>query len=148
MKVLYFPTHWSEIVFCEAPVGTAMFWPKEHGLSGGAAKGRWKVLTPVKDGLPPRTRVVCVVEEVAQEKFGDALRGVFARLSSRRKREGVLGVLLKDDPYKVPETGELLYCVGFFHVPAAEAWEEGLSSMNKPPEGFPTRVMDRSRAAL
>jgi len=142
VRVIYFNVWWAEIVICEAPVGASIFWPSGLDFLDGEVPGRWKVSKPVGDASEPRCRIVAVGAEVKTKNIRLAIRNAHGKLSKRRQREGVLGVMLKGEPYKVPKIRGALRVVGFFHIPGPDAWEamyRGILDCKRP-KGLPATV--------
>lgn len=165
MRILYFDTWYGEIVLCEAPPGTAVFWPWHREMVHNDRRLRpeplgWKTLGLVKDGGNPRARLICICDEIQNnvEAFKKALRKAWNKLPKSRKVRGVLGVILKGDP--TPWKGEVFRNVGFFHVPSWRKWKAlhgnawtrwedrfGLNSSvaKTMPEGYPVEIRPRAR---
>lgn len=160
LRVIYIPLHYSEIVFCDAPVGTSLFWPAQPPKPWeGKVHGRWRLCTPVGDSLEPRVRIAIICHEASERRLAAVVRDAASRLPTVRQNGGTLGVMLKRYGYKerkslvqpfFPLDEDDILAVGFFHImPQIRArWTELISTFAKEPPkpNLPTKIKP-SRAA-
>ncbi len=89
---------------------------------------KWKTSRAVKDSIGPRCRILALADEVEDSlpAFRTVLRRAFRKLPPYKRIRGVIGVVLKDDPFVIhdEDSGRALRLrnVGFFHVPSLRAW--------------------------
>jgi hypothetical protein len=155
LRVVYAQPHYSEIVICEAPVGSSLFWTAKAPMpwKDGKVHGRWRLGTPVGDTLQPRTRIVPFCHEVPEGKLTACIRDAASRLPPVRQNGGTLGVILKRYGVKerslrkysvFPLDHDDILAVGFFHIPPTTDpyWVEYLSAFaEEPPKpGLPTKL--------
>ncbi len=141
MRVLYFDLMESDIVLCDGPAGSAVFWSKsKHTVLCG-----WKSLEIRRDFSPPLCRIVAVQDEVEATIKAEtsALLRVARKLPLSRKNRGVMGVMRR--PVYTWE-GKQYRGIGFFHVPSIKKWNDlqpgcgSMLDMGTAPEGYPNRI--------
>lgn len=99
--------HYTDIVVCDAPVGTAVLWPRwPKTPTRPAEPGGWRRCSGPPDGHtgPPdgHTRIVVAANEIKDTKqaLSSLIQRSYQKLPMYRRGRGFLGIVFCGTPYK------------------------------------------------